>query len=130
MGAGSEAALVYASAAYAGRQYGDGAKYALYALTLLWPPALAVMMSHMHAQRRKHLGAVRVPASVERKAKAVKGKADEAADEARSTATSAKKQLKKKSSTMQLRGASAEHEDASDLSDTPAKSTRSKKAVR
>lgn len=59
LGAGSEAALIWASAQPAGSLYGPIGMYATKALVLVWPPALLVMMSHMHAQRTKHVRGVK-----------------------------------------------------------------------
>ncbi|KAL8279593.1 hypothetical protein RQP46_007906 [Phenoliferia psychrophenolica] len=59
LGAGSEAWLILKSAPYAEAMFGPAGLYATYALCTLWPPALAFLMSHMHAQRRKHLKAAK-----------------------------------------------------------------------
>lgn len=63
LGAGSEAWLMLRAAPLAGEQYGEAAKYAVYALTAVWPPALFVLMSHMTVQRRKYLGKSNATAS-------------------------------------------------------------------
>ncbi|KAI5478399.1 protein tyrosine phosphatase [Pseudohyphozyma bogoriensis] len=55
MGAGSEAYLIWKSAPYAKALYGDLGYYGTYAIFAIWPPALAFLMSHMHAQRRKFM---------------------------------------------------------------------------
>ncbi|GAA5847107.1 hypothetical protein JCM3766R1_000613 [Sporobolomyces carnicolor] len=60
VGAGSEATLIYFSARYAREKFGPVGYFATIGLTAFWPPALAFMMSHMHAQRRKHVGKRRV----------------------------------------------------------------------
>ncbi|GAA5931165.1 enoyl-CoA hydratase PHS1 [Sporobolomyces koalae] len=56
VGAGSEATLIYFSATHARDRVGPIGYFATLGLTAFWPPALAFMMSHMHVQRRKHLG--------------------------------------------------------------------------
>ncbi|BGP43411.1 hypothetical protein JCM10449v2_007446 [Rhodotorula kratochvilovae] len=56
VGAGSEAVLIFQSAAPATARYGPLAGAAVYALVSAWPPSLAFLMSYMHSQRRKHLG--------------------------------------------------------------------------
>ncbi|GAA5829708.1 hypothetical protein JCM5353_005204 [Sporobolomyces roseus] len=63
VGAGSEAALIYFSAAHARDKFGPLGYFATIGLTMFWPPALAFMMSHMHVQRRKHLRRVRTSKS-------------------------------------------------------------------
>lgn len=55
IGAGSEAALIFLSAKYAAEYVGPVGEYATYVLLAAWPPALAMMMTYMHAQRSKHL---------------------------------------------------------------------------
>ena len=77
LGAGSEAYLIYSSIPWAKYRYGHVGMQATMVLFLIWPPgtpnfrrmleagselieplhtALLSMMSHMHAQRRKHIG--------------------------------------------------------------------------
>lgn len=56
LGAGSEAYLIYRSVPYAKFKYGKPAMFWMMIILALWPPALAIMMGHMHSQRRKHIG--------------------------------------------------------------------------
>jgi len=56
LGAGSEAWLMYRSLPYARYKFGKEGSLALTCFVLMWPIALAGMMSHMHAQRRKFIG--------------------------------------------------------------------------
>ncbi|GAA6039373.1 hypothetical protein JCM8097_002821 [Rhodosporidiobolus ruineniae] len=55
VGAGSEAVLIFKSAAHAKEEYGTLAQLGVYAFVSIWPVALFGLMTYMHAQRRKHL---------------------------------------------------------------------------
>jgi len=60
IGAGSEATFIWNAQDYAAARFGPMGKLACQALAgVVWPASLAVLMSHMHSQRRKHLSAVR-----------------------------------------------------------------------
>ncbi|ORY54381.1 tyrosine phosphatase-like protein [Leucosporidium creatinivorum] len=55
LGAGSECYLIFRSAAYAQQHFGILGYVGTLATAAFWPPALFVMMSHMHKQRNRHL---------------------------------------------------------------------------